>query len=90
MITNSNINAIINSDEIQSVLRDKKTQRVLHGRQRKNPLRNKALMDKLNPYQKELRAQRKKKIAKDKSKQAQYKEGSKKFLSDVQKMIGER
>lgn len=51
VITNPDINAIINSDEIQSVLRDKKKNVVLHPRQKKNPLKNKDLMDKLNPFQ---------------------------------------
>jgi len=41
---------LINSDAIQKVLRAKKTVKVLHLKQKKNPLKNKSLMKKLNPY----------------------------------------
>lgn len=50
VITNSDIAGIINSDEIQRVLRAKKTVKPLHYKQKKNPLRNKGEMKKLNPY----------------------------------------
>ncbi|KAI0556598.1 cytosolic 80S ribosome and 60S large subunit [Gracilaria domingensis] len=49
IISNSDVARIINSDEIQSVVRpiaDKK----MHIQRKKNPLRNKEMMYKLNPY----------------------------------------
>jgi len=49
VITNSDIHRIINSDEIQSVIRAKKPIRRFHTL-RKNPLTNFGTMVKLNPY----------------------------------------
>lgn len=72
VIGNSDIAGIINSDEIQRVLKTKKTVRELHYRQKKNPLRNKGEMKKLNPFALILRekkakehAQKTKKIRKE-------------------------
>ena len=90
MIKNPDISAIINSDEIQSVLRDKKKNVVLHPRQKKNPLKNKKLMDKLNPYQSSLRSDRRKKIAKNKEQGKQHKEKVLNFMSQMEEKIGER
>lgn len=50
VISNSDIAGIINSDAIQSVLKAKKSVKPLHYRQKKNPLKNKGEMKKLNPY----------------------------------------
>jgi large subunit ribosomal protein L4e len=50
VISNSDIAGIINSDEVQRVLKTKKTVRPLHYKQKKNPLRNKGEMKKLNPF----------------------------------------
>jgi large subunit ribosomal protein L4e len=50
VIVNSDISGIINSDEVQRVLRSKKSVKPLHYKQKKNPLRNKGEMKKLNPY----------------------------------------
>lgn len=47
---------IINSDQVQSKLRDLKSNTILHQRQKKNPLKNRALMQRLNPASKALRA----------------------------------
>lgn len=49
-------------------------------------MRNKELMKKLNPYQEQIRSERKKKIVKDKKKNAQYKTNS----NDFKKMIEEK
>merc|ERR1711918_306131 len=60
IMTNTDLHRLINSDEIQSVVRPMKTgttQRKVRG---KNPLRNAQLMDKLNPgstHRKTLRKQ---------------------------------
>merc|ERR1712232_528207 len=48
-MTNSDLTAIINSDEIQSVLRPKQTSQEFRAR-KKNPLNNFGFMVKLNPY----------------------------------------
>jgi large subunit ribosomal protein L4e len=57
-IANSDVTRIINSDEIQSVLRPagQPTQKRPFT-QKKNPLRNKAVLFRLNPYAKTLRRQ---------------------------------
>jgi len=47
-MANADINRIINSDEIQSVLRGKKT--VRRPTVRRNPLKNRAALTRLNPY----------------------------------------
>ncbi|KAG4303305.1 hypothetical protein PCK1_000269 [Pneumocystis canis] len=53
MITQPDITRIINSDEIQSVLRPKGPQQIRHKiSQKKNPLKNRRLLYKLNPYAK--------------------------------------
>ena len=83
VLSNPDISAIINSDEIQSILRDKKRNTRIPPRQRSNPLKNKALMDKLNPFQATIRSDRKKKIVKDKKKNSGYKESSKNFKEQI-------
>jgi large subunit ribosomal protein L4e len=57
-ITNPDVTRLINSDEIQSVVRPAKSK--LHKRpwtQKKNPLINKGVLFRLNPYAKTLRRQ---------------------------------
>jgi len=49
VLTNADVNRIINSDEIQSVLRTKKSARRFHT-QKRNPLKNFGVMVKLNPF----------------------------------------
>jgi len=50
LLTNSNVSRIINSDEVQMVVRPQQSNKCLHDRKKKNPLKNKALMSRLNPY----------------------------------------
>jgi hypothetical protein len=50
LLNNANLARIINSDEIQSVVRPKRKNPVLHDRRKRNPLKNAALMRKLNPF----------------------------------------
>jgi large subunit ribosomal protein L4e len=54
MLTNADVARIINSDEVQSALRDKQPQQRIHPR-KKNPLKNLGFMIKLNPHAKTLR-----------------------------------
>eukprot|EP00475_Leptophrys_vorax_P032135 TRINITY_DN492_c0_g1_i1.p1 TRINITY_DN492_c0_g1~~TRINITY_DN492_c0_g1_i1.p1 ORF type:complete len:395 (+),score=18.88 TRINITY_DN492_c0_g1_i1:110-1294(+) len=54
-VVNSDISRVINSDEIQSVCRPKKPAPKLAHRLKRNPLRNKAAMDALNPFAAEKR-----------------------------------
>jgi large subunit ribosomal protein L4e len=60
VVSNANISRIINSDDIQSVIRPVKENKVLHDKQKKNPLTNKVKMDYLNPYAKIKKANYKK------------------------------
>lgn len=50
LLTNANVARIVNSDEVQSVVRARRTNSCLHDRKKRNPLRNRALMSRLNPY----------------------------------------
>jgi len=82
VMENADIRRIINSDEIQSVLRPKKPLRRFHTRKR-NPLKNFGVMVKLNPY---IMTQRRKTLidaqkAKDKKKKRSKHRTSKKFLA---------
>jgi len=54
LLTNADVTRIINSDEVQSVLRDKLPQQKVHSR-KKNPLKNLGFMVKLNPHAKTQR-----------------------------------
>lgn len=91
VVNTPEISAIINSDVIQRVLRKKRSVRPLHPRQKKNPLRNKDLMDALNPYAPEIRkeklAQRGKKIRKNRKETQQHKDRSAKHLDAVNKKL---
>ncbi len=71
MLTNANIARIINSDDIQSVVKKMEKNKVLHDKQKKNPLTNKVKMHFLNPYKKELREEYKKKQEDNKNKHDQ-------------------
>lgn len=48
-MTNPDLARIINSNEIQSVVQPVKENKVVHEVQKKNPLKNRKLMDRLNP-----------------------------------------
>ncbi|KAI6661215.1 Ribosomal protein L4/L1 family [Oopsacas minuta] len=54
MMTNADVGRIINSDEIQRVLRPKRLPKP-HDSHKKNPLKNDLVMFKLNPYAKTLK-----------------------------------
>jgi len=58
IISSSDIGRIINSDEVQSVLRPAQTSRQRKERRRPNPLKNVATMIKLNPYYEILKKRR--------------------------------
>lgn len=51
VLTNADVTRIINSDEVQSQLREKIPQQKVHPR-KKNPLKNLGFLVKLNPYAK--------------------------------------
>ena len=67
MMTNADLGRIINSDEIQRVLRPKRIP-VKSPRLKKNPLKNDLTMFRLNPYAKTLK--RKSLLAKEKQKKS--------------------
>lgn len=54
-VTNPDLARVINSNEIQSAIRDQKTSKAAHEIQKKNPLKNKHAMDTLNPNAKLVR-----------------------------------
>lgn len=66
VMSNPDISQIINSNEVQKSLRAKRTSKILHTRQRKNPFRNRKHMDYLNPFNKQLREKRQKGCTKTK------------------------
>lgn len=49
-MTVADLARIINSDQVQSKLRGIKTNEVKHDLQKKNPLNNRGIMKKLNPF----------------------------------------
>jgi len=50
VMTCADLSRIINSDQVQSKLRNVKKSEVHHDKGKKNPLKNRALMKKLNPF----------------------------------------
>ena len=60
VMTCADLARIINSDQVQSKLRQVRTHRVLHDKQKRNPLKNRGLMNRLNPHDKVRRAAEKK------------------------------
>ena len=98
MLTNANIARIINSDDIQSVVKKMEKNTVMHDKQKKNPLTNKVKMDFLNPYRKELREENKKKNQEHKDKHAEivkkrlerkkaHRKGARQFISKYRKEL---
>ena len=98
MLTNANIARIINSDDIQSVVKKMEKNTIMHDKQKKNPLTNKVKMDYLNPYRKELREQYKKEQKEHKDKHAEivkkrlerkkaHRKGARKFINNYHKEL---
>lgn len=56
ILQNANLARLVNSTEVQSVVRPKQKNVQIHDRQKRNPLRNKAKMNFLNPFDKERKA----------------------------------
>ncbi|MCQ2818883.1 MAG: 50S ribosomal protein L4 [archaeon] len=98
MLTNANIARIINSDDVQSIVKPAQKNLVLHDKQKKNPLTNKTKMNFLNPYAKERRAalnkyqkecienkdKRRKEIL---AKKKQFRKNGRKFISTYYKEL---
>ena len=78
MLTNANIARIINSDDIQSVVKKIEKNTVMHDKQKKNPLTNRVKMDFLNPYRKELREGKEKEKEEKGENEKEEKEGDEK------------
>jgi len=53
MMTCADLPRIINSDQVQSKLRETRTSVRIHDKTKKNPLTNKAIMNRLNPFAKQ-------------------------------------
>jgi len=71
LLNNANLARIINSDEIQAIVRPLRKNTVLHDRRKRNPLKNNALMNKLNPYNAERVRNEKKTEADNKANKVQ-------------------
>jgi large subunit ribosomal protein L4e len=82
-ITNPDVTRIINSDEIQSVVRPAKDKSSRRPRSRKNPLVNKTALYRLNPYAKTLRRQELARQQKKEKKPKQPKSAGKQFLETL-------
>ena len=93
VIVNSDISGIINSDEVQRVLRAKKTVKPIHYKQKKNPLRNKGEMKKLNPFAPILQAKKAKensqKVKKIRKVRKAFTSKSGELIKSVEKKITE-
>jgi large subunit ribosomal protein L4e len=61
-LTNANVSRIINSDEIQSIVRKKQSNTCLHERKKRNPLKNRGFMSRLNPFDRLRKAAETKKV----------------------------
>jgi len=64
VVTQSDLNGLINSDAIQSVLRETRVQATRSRGTKANPLTNRNAMDRLNPYARVLRGIRKERAGK--------------------------
>jgi len=64
LMTCADISRIINSDQVQSKLRSITTNAAVHDLRKKNPLKNRSLMKKLNPFN-EARKKREQDVQKD-------------------------
>ena len=60
LLTNPDIAKIINSNEIQSVVRNQRSNKPVHTKGKKNPLTNHTAQERLNPYAKTVRDMAKK------------------------------
>jgi len=93
LLVNANLARIVNSNEVQSVVRPKQRNAQLHDRQKRNPLTNHAKMNFLNPYDKERRAAERKAHADNKANRAtrlqQKKAARKAFRRSGRKFISE-
>jgi len=63
-LSNADIQRIINSNEVQSVLRDTRAPSRMHDRQKKNPLRNERAMERLCPGSMKRTVARRKEVMK--------------------------
>lgn len=89
VLSSSDISNLINSDPIQRVLRAKKSNKAIHDKQKKNPLKNKAMMKKLNPFApilRELNINRKK-IVKQRKSRKEFTKKSGEVINQVQTQV---
>jgi len=73
ILTNANLARLVNSTEVQSIVRPKQKNVQIHDRQKRNPLKNKTKMDFLNPFDKERRSAETKLAADNKNTRAERK-----------------
>ena len=89
-VTNPDLSRVINSNEIQSAIRNQQVSRAAHEIQKKNPLRNKQALDTLNPAAKATR-EAARKANEENAKRRADRIASKRGLSaDEKKVVRER
>lgn len=79
LLNSANISRLINSDDVQSVVRQKRSNVVLHDRKKRNAKKNRALMHRLNPFDK-TRRQNEAKLAEDNKKNKESRLKAKRVL----------
>jgi large subunit ribosomal protein L4e len=89
LLTNANLARIINSTEVQRIVRPKQKNVQLHDRQKKNPLKNHKKMDFLNPFAKVRRANAKK-TEEENKKNKQQRLNNKKALRKANRKHGRK
>ncbi|MCP3682071.1 MAG: 50S ribosomal protein L4 [bacterium] len=100
LMNNANLARLVNSDEVQSVVRAKRRNVLLHGKRRANPLKNRELMSKINPYDKvrkqdakkeeeHAKANRDKKLKDKKVVRKKYRKQGRKFIGNVRASIAQ-
>lgn len=91
LMLNANLSRIINSDEIQTIVRPKVKDTLLFDRQKRNPLTNKGIMHRLNPFdqerkkiekkhQDEQKASRKERLEAKRSERKKYRKQGRAFI----------
>jgi large subunit ribosomal protein L4e len=98
LLVNANLSRLVNSTEVQSIVRPKRKNVQLHDRQKKNALKNKSKMNFLNPYNKERKAAETKAAAEAKTTRADrkkkraaarksFRKSGRKFISNFRKEL---
>lgn len=89
-VTNPDLARVINSNEIQSAIRNAKVSRAQHDIQKKNPLRNKKALDTLDPSAKLTREAARKANEENAKRRADRLANKRGLSADEKKVVRER